>query len=275
MHCCDRFLGKPFGGLCRSVGRPNRFGRGRDGRFGLGGSRVALGQRAFSHGGGQWSSGSCSGKCFGWDGRAAGVFSGGDLFYRRANLEHAAAAMGNIMQGTLLVFMLSLLLLASYSPAWTFWGVHPVTPFLFVTYIGGMALVNRSKRSPMWKPVETDDTRIDELEEGNRGLSLGGLWMRFSVLALILGVAGWAMQYAAAGIVNHSGLNAVVMGVLFTSVATSLPELVTSVAAVRRGALTLAVSGILGGNAYDSLFAAFSDVAYRAWFYLSRDHAYA
>ena len=44
---------------------------------------------------------------------------------------------------------------------------------------------------------------------------------------------------------------------------TSLPELVTSVAAVRRGALTLAVGGIIGGNAFDTLFVAASDIAYR------------
>ena len=39
----------------------------------------------------------------------------------------------------------------------------------------------------------------------------------------------------------------------------SLPELVTSVAAVRRGALSLA----MGGSAFDTIFVAFSDVAYR------------
>ena len=34
-------------------------------------------------------------------------------------------------------------------------------------------------------------------------------------------------------------------------------------AAVRRGALTLAVGGIIGGNAFDTLFTAASDIAYR------------
>jgi cation:H+ antiporter len=42
-----------------------------------------------------------------------------------------------------------------------------------------------------------------------------------------------------------------------------LPELVTSVAAVRQGSQTLAVSGIIGGNAFDTLFAAVADIAYR------------
>jgi cation:H+ antiporter len=53
------------------------------------------------------------------------------------------------------------------------------------------------------------------------------------------------------------------VGLLLTATATSLPELVTSVAAVRRGALTLAVGGIIGGNAFDTLFTAASDIAYR------------
>ena len=37
----------------------------------------------------------------------------------------------------------------------------------------------------------------------------------------------------------------------------------TSIAAVRRGALTLAVGGIIGGNCFDVLFLSLSDAAYR------------
>ena len=61
----------------------------------------------------------------------------------------------------------------------------------------------------------------------------------------------------------HTWLSEAAVGVLLTAVVTSLPELVTSVAAVRRGALTLAVGGIIGGNAFDTLFVAASDIAYR------------
>lgn len=187
-----------------------------------------------------------------------------DICYRKANLEHAAASMENIMQGALLVCLLSLLMLATYSPEWTIWNVHLGTPLMITVYIGGMILVNRSKRDPMWKPVRTEETRTDDEEQENTKLNLKHLLVKFSILAGLLGLTGWTMQSSASGIVEHGGLEAAVVGVLLTSVATSLPELVTSVAAVRRGALTLAVSGILGGNAYDSLFAAFADVAYRS-----------
>ncbi|MEC4717690.1 hypothetical protein RY831_00845 [Noviherbaspirillum sp. CPCC 100848] len=40
---------------------------------------------------------------------------------------------------------------------------------------------------------------------------------------------------------------------------TSLPELVTTIAAVHRGALILAVSDIVGGNFFDALFVAAAD----------------
>lgn len=58
------------------------------------------------------------------------------------------------------------------------------------------------------------------------------------------------------------GLAESVVGGLFMAIATSLPELVTSVAAVRRGAVTLAVSDIVGGNFFDVCFVAAADLAY-------------
>lgn len=187
-----------------------------------------------------------------------------DIVYRRSNLEHAAASSENIMQGALLVCVLSILLMAKYAPDWTIWNVHFASPLMIAAYCYGMWLINRSKSNPMWKPTRTKETRTDEPEAANTKLGLKGLWIAFSTFGLILGLSGWAMQHAASNIVAQTGINEAIMGALLTSVATSLPELVTSIAAVRRGALTLAVSGIIGGNAYDTLFAAFSDVAYRS-----------
>ncbi len=186
-----------------------------------------------------------------------------DMALRKVNLEHAAASLENIFQCALLILVLSMVMLAAYSPAWTIWGVHPGTPIVITVYIYGVYLINRFKGHPMWRPVRTSDTVTDLPDKKSKRLNLLHLWVRFSFYGALLGVSGWVLEGTATRLIEITGIGAVIVGALMTSVATSLPELVTSVAAVRRRALTLAVSGIIGGNAYDALFAAFSDIAYR------------
>lgn len=187
-----------------------------------------------------------------------------DMTYRKVNLEHAAASSQNIIQGSLLVCLLAILLIATYTPAWTLWGIHPATVLLLIGYGYGMSLVQRARAHPMWHPRRTRETREDVPDEANRRRSLTRLMLSFALLGGLLGASGWVMQLVASAFVARTGLSATIVGALFTGLATSLPELVTTLAAVRRGALTLAFSGIIGGNAYDTLFAAFSDVAYRS-----------
>ena len=186
-----------------------------------------------------------------------------DIAYRRANLEHAAASVSNLAQCGLLIGLLAIPLLGTYSPDTTLLGVHPATPLLFLVYGAGLVLVRSINALPMWMPMRTRETRTDHPEIDAHTLRLGRLWLQFALLAAVLAGAGWLTEGAATRIGEAAGLTGTAVGVLLTSVATSLPELVTTVAAVRRRALQLAVGGIIGGNAFDCLFVAASDIAYR------------
>lgn len=186
-----------------------------------------------------------------------------DITYRRANLEHAAASIANLAQCGLLLGMLSILLVGRYAPAFTLWSVHPVTPLLILAYGAGVVLIRSIEALPMWTPAMTRETRRDTPDSDSEEPSLLSLWWQFAMLAGTLATMGWVAEGAASNIASATGLNQTVVGVLLTAVATSLPELVTTIAAVQRGALQLAVGGIIGGNAYDCLFVAASDVAYR------------
>jgi cation:H+ antiporter len=186
-----------------------------------------------------------------------------DIVYPRANLEHAAASAANLLQGTLLVSLLAIPLLAMASPEVSLFAVHPASIALIATYIFGLRLVKKAKTTPMWKPQQTSDTLVDEPEESDIKTSLTGIWLRFLLLAITIGVAGYVVSRSGVAIAQQTGLTETVVGALFTAVSTSLPELVTSIAAVRQDALTLAVGGIIGGNSFDVLFVAFSDIAYR------------
>lgn len=186
-----------------------------------------------------------------------------DMTYRRANLEHAAASVPNLLQNGLLIALLALIMLAPELPDVTVAGVHPVTPLLIGLYLYGMRLTQGAWKAPMWRPQVTRETREDMPDDTGVMPALNRLWSEFLLLMIVLGLAGLMLEPAATTISARTGLTQTIVGVMLTAVSTSIPELVTSVAAVRRGALTLAVGGIIGGNAFDTLFMAASDMAYR------------
>lgn len=188
----------------------------------------------------------------------------GDLTYRRANLEHAAASSGNLIQAALFIVLLTIPLLAMLTPTFAVLGVHPATPVLLVAYLFGYQLVRRDLDRPMWHPRHTEQTVIDKPDERRaRGQSLSGLWFSFVLLALITSAAGWLLMISAETLVDRTLLSQTLVGTLLTAVFTSLPELVTTLAAIRFGALTLAVGNILGTNCFNVMVIAAADVAYR------------
>lgn len=187
-----------------------------------------------------------------------------DVAYRRANLEHAAASAPNLIQATLLIGLLALPMLATTTPSVTVLAIHPVTPVILALYLFGLRLSSEARDQPMWQPTATDETVEDAPDEATarRAQPLKRV-PGVLVLALMIGVSGWLLAQSGLAIARHTGLSQTVIGAFLTAVATSLPELVTTVAAVRRKALTLAVAGIIGGNTFDVLFLVFADVAYR------------
>lgn len=187
-----------------------------------------------------------------------------DAFHRRANLEHAVASLENVTYAVLLLFLLSLALLAALAPPVAVLGVHPVSPAILVAYVYGLRAVRQSRTHPMWQPTPTAETEPDVPDAAaSRGPSSAALLARFAPLAAAIALAGWVVERSATDLAQQTGISQSVVGALLTSVVTSLPELVTAVAAVRIGALSLAVGGLLGGNAFDTLFLVGADVAFR------------
>jgi cation:H+ antiporter len=194
----------------------------------------------------------------------AAFLSVADLFHRKANLEHAAASVPNLMQASVLVALLCGAALLLSGPGWApVAGIDVGTPVLIVGYAFGLRLVYQVRRWPQWRPRRTATT-VEDVPDRNAGReSLLRLGLGFASAALLVMVAGAVVAHAGAGIVREAGVSQSLVGGLFTAVSTSLPELVTTIAAVRRGALTLAVGDIVGGNAFDVLFVCVADVAYR------------
>ncbi|WP_438969896.1 sodium:calcium antiporter [Methylophaga sp.] len=188
-----------------------------------------------------------------------------DMLYRSANLEHAAASEENLMQGVLLVVLLALPLLGMTGPGITIWTVDIVSFAILGAYLFGLRLLRQSHQTPMWTPRKTSETKAEEQAPQSADMISAGLelWLSFLLLAAVVAVSGWLIAETGIVITHQSGLSQTFFGTVFTALVTSLPELVIAIAAVRRGALTLAVGNIIGGNTFDVLFLVLSDLAYR------------
>lgn len=187
-----------------------------------------------------------------------------DIFYKRVNLEHAGVSAVNLGQATVLIVLVALPVMAWAAPPFTLFGVNLLSPVLIAVYLIGLHNAHRIHQEPMWLPKQTKDTHEDVADqEDDKGRSLVKLFATFGGLVVIVGLAGYVVGETGLALSGRLGLSGSLVGSLGTATVTSLPELVTTIAAVRRGAPQLAIGGIVGGNMFDSLFIAVSDFAYR------------
>jgi cation:H+ antiporter len=87
--------------------------------------------------------------------------------------------------------------------------------------------------------------------------------LRFAAAAIGVLIVGPFVTITSKGIADTSGLGETFVGVAFLAIATSLPELVASIAAVRMGAYDLAVGNLFGSNAMNMALLLLVDAAYR------------
>ena len=74
-------------------------------------------------------------------------------------------------------------------------------------------------------------------------------------LGLILIIAGGkAVVYSAQNIARFFGMSETLIGLTIVAIGTSLPELVTSIVAAKKGEVSLAVGNVLGSNIFNLLF---------------------
>lgn len=185
-----------------------------------------------------------------------------DISYPKINLEHAAASFANLMQGLMLIGLLSIVLIGISGPEIAVFHVSPLSIMVVLLYVFGSRMIALAKNKPMWRPEQTEATVEDKENDENKHLNMKTVIAKFALLAVVVGAAGYTVAKAGIAIADKTGLSESFVGALLTAVATSLPELIVSIAAVRRRALTLAVGNIIGGNTFDVLFVAFADVAY-------------
>jgi cation:H+ antiporter len=185
---------------------------------------------------------------------------------RGAAFEHVlAGALAIVLNGLAAVFVLIRM-------TTTVAGVGVDSLLVCALYLVGMRAVYLDGRVAAAAGAEAVAEAAAEARERP---SLRGPAIRLGLAAAAILAAAPSFARSAEGIAEATGLGGTFVGTLLVGLATSLPELAASLAAVRMGAHDLAIGNLLGSNAFNMAVFLVLDVAQPGPFFatLDPDHA--
>lgn len=156
--------------------------------------------------------------------------------------------------GVLLLGLTTISLLAGHSiPALGWIGLYSLV--IPLVYLGAMRVVfNYEKR----RIAEF----LSEVKESVRyeHLSKRLAYSRFAAYAALIVIAATYLPYVAVQLATITGLGRTFIGSILVALSTSLPEIVVGKAALKMGAVDLAVGNVLGSNLFNLVILSIDDV---------------
>lgn len=173
--------------------------------------------------------------------------------FTRGAISNYPRKADHALEAVLLVALLSIVLIALFvGEAVSLFHIGLGSLIISAAYVGAVWLLRRSSASDNWVPVDVSDITESRKKSGNTaespGISSQKLLVQTVLSCVAILVVGVAMVVTAENIARQSGLGESFVGVTLLAGATSLPELTTTITAVRMGAYTLAISNIFGSN---------------------------
>jgi cation:H+ antiporter len=170
--------------------------------------------------------------------------------YRRIDQGHIlTAGFGVIMIG----FVGALVLLSQNGLGMSLLHVSLYSPIIVVIYLvavrASFVYERRQRREPV---IAEPDTTI----------TLRTAAIRYALAAVVIAAAGTWLPFIGVEISEVMGWKTSFVGTLFIGIATTVPELVVTVSALRLGAVDMAIGNLLGSNLFDMLIIAADDIAY-------------
>jgi cation:H+ antiporter len=162
-----------------------------------------------------------------------------------------SAAFGILLLGSADVSILT----ADSIPALGWVGLNSVV-FLLLYFVAMRVVFRYEKRR-----IAAYVTEIRE-EDHYTHISKSVAYFRFSLCALLVAAAGAYLPYVAEQLSDVTGLGRTFVGTTFVALSTSLPEIAVTQAALKVGAVDLAVGNMLGSNMFNVAILAVDDLFY-------------
>jgi cation:H+ antiporter len=138
---------------------------------------------------------------------------------------------------------------------WPAFGISPQSAMLLLVYLAGSRALYRNGLRQASTQAQPQRKAHPPRHALRRAIA------EFAAAAAVILVVSPALAWSAEQIAVASGLGATFIGTLLLGLCTSLPELITSLAAVRIGALDLAVGNLFGSNAFNMVIFVVLDLA--------------
>jgi cation:H+ antiporter len=186
-----------------------------------------------------------------------------DLVAVRGALTAFAPRAAVLLQGVLVILLLGAALLGGLGNLPQIGHVGAGSLVLPGLFILGLYACRAYDRRPAWIPRDAPaEERPPPDRDDEAGASLRRAGARFSALAGVILIAGWAIAMTGEAVAEQTGLGESFVGATLVAASTSLPELSTTVLAARRGAYGMAISNVFGSNSYDICLLSLADVIY-------------
>ena len=188
-----------------------------------------------------------------------------DMAYRQKRIWQQAALEHALIAGlAIIVTGLAGLLIVVRQPL-PIWHVGLGTLAIAVIYVCGMRVVFRQENM---RQRAHQLERMVKAEEAAAGRLVAAVALKralagFALAALGVLVTAPVLAESAKELAEATGISATFIGTSLVAVTTTLPELVTTFAAVRLGAYDLAVGNLFGSNAFNMAVLLPADLAYR------------
>jgi cation:H+ antiporter len=181
-----------------------------------------------------------------------------DLLHREESV-YSRASQGHILSagyGVILIGFVGFnVLFAQRGDAFTLGYIGLYTPIIALLYLIAMRTVFTYERNRRAQLVEDRVERYPDI-------SLRHALRQYVLAGLVVVAVGIWLPYVGQDLARVMGWEQTFVGTLFIAFATTLPEIVVTVSALRLGALDMAISNLLGSNLFNILILAVDDLLY-------------
>lgn len=173
-----------------------------------------------------------------------------------------------ILEGSLLILLLGLVnAIVLFGEHRLLWQVGFGSCGVALVYILSVAMLRQFDEKDAWLaievPEERGDTPVYPWRVRLETLPFSGLILRFAAASALILVCGVILVHTSEALADQTGLGRSFIGATLLAATTSLPEVSTTIMAVRLRAYTMAISNIFGSNLIMIILLLPADLFYR------------